>query len=596
MGSATPLSSVPVPLVVPRPQRLTRGDAAVPRSVLDTPVVTIDPAAVPRAQGYRLTVSARGVEVVAHDAAGAFYGQQTLAQLRAGAGQAVPMMTVDDWPDRAVRGVMLDVSRDRVPKLAVIKQRIDRLARLKINQLQLYTEHTLAFAGHAEVWRDASPLTFDDLAEIEAYCNARFIDLVPCQNLFGHLHRWLTKPGYAHLAECPDGYDTPWGYRDPNPFSLDPSDPASFALSADLIDQIAAASGSKLFNIGCDETTDIGQGKNKARVQREGRAAVYLEYLQKLCARVSGHGQTPMFWGDIVLDHPELIEQVPQDAVLLNWGYEADHDFMGQGKQFQDAQMRFYVCPGTSSWCTLTGRTRNALGNLRAAAEAANTYGAEGYLITDWGDWGHWQPFALSWVGLTYGAGVAWALEANRDEHNLAAAVSASSADETDDTLGRVLMRLGNVYLQCEPKFPNSTWWFKFLRSPDLPDDAAVLRQVSAHDVRRVLTELGAVADDLSVYEPVTADGERMKREIDWCIRMTRWACERGGEIVNALATGALSERVDGGPEGAAALVQLANDLRTLWHEQSQPGGLEDSIEKLTRALNPAQGKTGGSF
>ena len=49
MGSATPLSSVPVPLVVPRPQRLTRGDAAVPRSVLDTPVVAIDPAAVPRA-------------------------------------------------------------------------------------------------------------------------------------------------------------------------------------------------------------------------------------------------------------------------------------------------------------------------------------------------------------------------------------------------------------------------------------------------------------------------------------------------------------------------------------------------------------------
>ena len=65
---------------------------------------------------------------------------------------------------------------------------------------------------------------------------------------------------------------------------------------------------------------------------------------------------------------------------------------------------------------------------------------------------------------------------------------------------------------------------------------------------------------------------------------------------MNALADGALPERVDGGPEGAAALVQLANDLRALWHEQSQPGGLEDSIEKLTRALNPAQGKTGGSF
>jgi len=588
-----------VPLLYPRPQRLTPGTGAAPRGLLDKAEVAVDPAEVKRPEGYRLTVGPDGAQVVGHDAAGACYGVQTLRQLRAGAGDAVPALTIDDWPDRAVRGYMLDVSRDRMPKLTVIKQLIDRLAGLRINQLQIYTEHTIAFAGHEEVWRDASPLSFDDLAELEVYAHDRFIDLVPCQNLFGHLHRWLTKPGYAHLAECPDGYQTPWNYFDPNPFSLDPSDPASFALSADLIDQLAPTSKSKLFNIGCDETTDIGQGKNRERVEREGRAAVYLEYLQKLCGRVAEHGKTPMFWGDIVLDHPELIDQIPNDAVLLNWGYEGGHDFPGQSRRFAEAGVRFYVCPGTSSWCTLTGRTRNALDNLRVAAEAANTYGAEGYLITDWGDWGHWQPFALSWVGLTYGAGVAWALEANRDEAGLARAVSAVAAGESDDTLGRVLMRLGNVYRKCEPRFPNSTWWFKFLRSPELPDDADMIRQLSAADVRSALAELDAVAAELDGYAPATPDARRMKREIDWCVRMTRWACQRGGEVVDALSDPGRSGppgRVDGGPQGAAGLERLVADYRFLWHERSEPGGLEDSVEKLTRVLDPARGKAGGSF
>ncbi len=595
MGYATPGSSVSVPLVFPRPQRLTRGVGLAPCAVLDAPVMVIDPVAVPRAQGYRLTVSAQGVQVEAHDAAGAFYAQQTLAALRAGAGPQLPVMTLDDWPDRAVRGYMLDVSRDRMPTMPVIKELIDQLARLKINQLQIYTEHTIAYAGHEAVWRDASPLSFGNLAEIQTYCRERFIDLVPCQNLFGHMHRWLTQPGYAHLAECPNGYHTPWNTFDPKPFSLDPSDPGSFALSADLIDQLAGVSDSALFNIGCDETTDIGQGKNKARVEREGRAAVYLEYLQKLCARVAGQGKTPMFWGDIVLDHPELVPQIPAEAVLLNWGYEADHNFHAQSKQFRDAGVRFYVCPGTSSWCTLTGRTRNALDNLRVAAEAANAYGAEGYLITDWGDWGHWQPFAVSWVGLTYGAGVAWALEANRDETPLAAAVSMIAADESGDTLGGILMRLGDVYLQSAPKFPNSTWWFKLLRSPELPDDAEMIRQISQEDVSRVLAELNAVALDLDAYAPATAQAQRMKRAIDWCVRITRWACTRGGEVVKALSAGH-PPYVDGGPAGAAELDELVIDYRALWHERSESGGLEDSIEKLTRVLDPSRSNTGGSF
>ena len=54
---------------------------------------------------------------------------------------------------------MLDVARDRVPTIETLFALVDRLAGWKLNQLQLYMEHTFAYAGHEEVWRHADPYT-----------------------------------------------------------------------------------------------------------------------------------------------------------------------------------------------------------------------------------------------------------------------------------------------------------------------------------------------------------------------------------------------------------------------------------------------------
>ena len=75
---------------------------------------------------------------------------------------------------------------------------------------------------------------------------------------------------------------------------------------------------------------------------------------------------------------------------------------------FAKSKIPFYVCPGTSTWQTLIGRHDNALANLRAAAKAGRKHGAIGYLITDWGDGGHPQPLAVSYLPLLAGASLAW--------------------------------------------------------------------------------------------------------------------------------------------------------------------------------------------
>ncbi|MEO0514376.1 MAG: family 20 glycosylhydrolase [Planctomycetota bacterium] len=571
-------------MVFPVPQRISLSSDRVPASALQSVDEGIAPDEVTKAQGYRLVVGSDGVVLRGHDEAGLFYGRQTLAQLRDGAGETLPCLTIEDWPDLLVRGYMLDVSRDRVPTMATMKSLIDKLSQLKFNQLQIYTEHTIAYAGHEAVWKDASPITFAEFAELEAYCRERFIELVPCQNVFGHMERWLTQPEYEHLAETLDGWDTPWGFRNPAPNSLDPSDPASFALSADLIGQLATHSASPLLNIGCDETNDIGQGKSKARVEREGRAAVYLDYLKRLCAEVAKHGKTPMFWGDIVLDHPELIPQLPEDAVLLNWWYEADHDWMGQSKKFTEAGVRFYVCPGTSSWCTLTGRGQNAVDNCREAAEAGVAHGAEGMLITDWGDHGHWQPFVISWPGLIYGAGVGWALEANRSTADLPHWISRIGLDEPTDELGQIVWELSNVYAESVARISNATWWFHVYQWCTEPWTNHPRSQVSAEDVQRVTAAFARVEEALAAYEPSDEASALRKRELAWCVAIAQWAVARSP---HAKAPGNHTGiRGDGRPTSAEAEVKaLIETYRSLWLAGCRPGGLKDSVHKLRGVL-----------
>src|SRR5438874_1755179 len=174
---------------------------------------------VPHSQGYEIEIAPAGIHISAASPEGAFYAAQTLAQiLREHPDSLLPCLQIEDRPDFRARGVMLDVSRDKVPTMATLFALVDQFAALKLNQLQLYTEHTFAYRSHPDVWAQASPLTGEEILELDQYCRERFIELVPNQNSFGHMERWLKLPGYIDLAECPEGFTFPWGFRHPGGF------------------------------------------------------------------------------------------------------------------------------------------------------------------------------------------------------------------------------------------------------------------------------------------------------------------------------------------------------------------------------------------
>lgn len=530
------------------------------------------------AQGYMLTLASNGITIEGDDD-GLFYGLATLRQILTEYGVTPPQVTIRDWPNFTQRGVMLDISRDRVPTLPALFSLIDDLAALKINQFQLYTEHTFAFPRHETVWRLASPITPEETLLLDAYCRERHIQLVPNLNSLGHMERWLKHAPYRHLAETPDGFETAWGERR-SASTLNPLNPDSLTFITNLYDAFLPHFTSALFNVGCDEPWELGQGHSKDAVaQRGGR--VYLEWAQALHREVTARGRQMMLWGDIIVHYPDLVPELPRDLIVLEWGYEGNHPFESHSALFANAGVPFYVCPGTSSWNALVGRTDNMRENINQAVIHGLANGAAGILITDWGDNGHWQPLSVSMAGFAYGAAAAWNLT-GCESLDLAAALDAFVYRDSDGVMGAVTLELGNVYQIVGPPHINGQLLAYGLqrKQADIADMVTRMEawggataDVSHETLRRALQTIETLAARISHH--------RMQRP-DAHVISAEWQ-----QAAALLAHGAkwLLLATDAPDYRAADLLDELDGLmmnqRETWLARSRRGGLEDSMRRF---------------
>ena len=421
-----------VPPIFPRPRHIeVIGPSGDPRET----GAARDPALPP--QGYALEVGPAGTTITHADDAGLRHARHTLAQLATG--DPVPALVIRDHPDLARRGLMLDVSRDRVPTMATLAWLVDVLAALRFDHLELYVEHTFAYRDHPEVWRDASPITAEELRRLDDRCAAAGIELVANQNTFGHMERWLRHDTHRWRAECPEGATSPFTGRPMPPTTLAPT-PANADFALALVREQASHLRSRTVHIGADEPFELGQGASSAAVAARGRPAVYLEHLHRLLEPLVDEGRTVLFWGDLMRRDPALAAALPDGAVPVIWHYDPPADDPGllgrlpapvladlglpdgfhRGLEAHlpavvAAGRTHWVAPGTSSWNSLVGRWDDARANVLDAAAAARASGAAGLLLTDWGDNGHLQPLVVSLLPIVVAAGAAWCSATNAE-------------------------------------------------------------------------------------------------------------------------------------------------------------------------------------
>ena len=289
--------------LLPTPRSLTRrpGSFLLPRRGLLAAIkVELTDSAPDHPEGYSLTIGKSGIAIRFRATPGLRAATATLRQLLREYGRRLPCLSIRDWPDFARRGVMLDVSRGRVPKLETLLDLAERLADFKINELQLYTEHTFAYRNYKSVWRDWGALTGKEIRQLDARCRELGIDLVPNQNSFGHLRYFLEHPRVKRLAEVSEPYEDASGEFIRRPTTLAPENPGTMPFLRGLYDELLPNFSSHYFNVGCDETWDLGRGQSKELCQRKGKGVVYVDFLKRVHREVAGRGKRMMFWGDII--------------------------------------------------------------------------------------------------------------------------------------------------------------------------------------------------------------------------------------------------------------------------------------------------------
>ena len=584
--------------LLPTPRSLQKrpGSFLLPKQKPLTAIKAIRTGTAPNhPEGYTLTITKKGIEISFRETGGLRAATATLRQILRHFGHRLPCLQIRDWPDFARRGVMLDISRGRVPKLETLLDLAEKLADFKVNELQLYTEHTFAYRQYKSVWQSWGALTGAEIRKLDARCRELGIDLVPNQNSFGHLRCFLEDPRLKKMAEIPEPYEAETKDFLRRPTTLAPNHPGSLPFLRGLYDELLPNFSSQFFNVGCDETWDLGKGQSKMLCEAKGKGRVYLDFLKKIHREVSGRNKRMMFWGDIILKYPQLLpelaslgtpnavparssffnkhaETVPgvPDLIALNWGYEANHPFAKEAAQFAKAKIPFYVCPGTSTWQTLIGKHDNAFANLRAAAKAGKKFGAIGFLNTDWGDGGHPQPLAVSWPLFAAGAALAW--NANSlDEQSL---LSALSRDVFEDPTGKVAgaaVKLGFAHQKLGVTVPNETPLGTALAAPRPEDRELFCRnglkwsaKIPGKKIQAALKGIEKQRTALSKAKPGSDSGKLLARELELAARMAAESCQfMLWQQADATGRTAAAKRL--AQRGVRELRRLERDFDACW-------------------------------
>lgn len=307
-------------------------------------------------EAYSLEVQKNRIEIKAAKPAGFFYATQTLRQLLPTEIESiqiqnsmewlVPVISISDNPGFKWRGFMLDVSRHFFPKEDVLRM-IDNLALHKINTLHLHLVDDqgwrieikkypkLTEVGGWRVDREDKPwnsrpkqeagekatyggfYTQEDIKEMVAYAQSRFITIVPEIELPAHVTSALAAyPQYSctggPFTVLPGGV---WPITDIYCAGKD----STFLFLEDILTEVIDLFPSKYIHIGGDEATKTEWEKCpdcKKRIKAEGLKSVeelQSYFIKRIEKFVNAKGRILLGWDEI------LEGGLPEEATVMSW-------------------------------------------------------------------------------------------------------------------------------------------------------------------------------------------------------------------------------------------------------------------------------------
>lgn len=297
--------------------------------------------------GYRLKITKeQGVTIEGNDAAGVFYGVQTLIQLlpsQAGILPRLPEVEIEDYPRFEYRGMLLDVVRHFFP-VDYIKRYIDFMALHKLNyfhwhltddqgwrvEMKCRPELTAIgayrqgeieglFPGKYYYNPYGNYYTHEQIREVVEYAAERHITVIPEIDIPGHCMAVLAV--YPHFSTAPDkveGCAPTWGIYNRRNNVLAPSDEV-FEFLTDVFSELCDLFPSPYIHLGGDECAKKWWQESEATQQymkahgiadEKALQSYIVHHVQRV---IESKGKRAIGWDEV------LEGGISKDCIIMNW-------------------------------------------------------------------------------------------------------------------------------------------------------------------------------------------------------------------------------------------------------------------------------------
>ncbi len=281
-----------------------------------------------------------------------------------------------------------------------------------------------------------------------------------------------------------------------------------------------------------------------------------------------------MLWGDVLINHPDKIDELPKDAIFIDWGYNKDYPFMEHAKMLDSKKTNYLLAPGTSSWSTITSRILDMQETIINSANASKKYHGLGILVTDWGDIGHLQYLPVSYLGFILGGLVAWS------DSSLNDAICYLKKMLNDDALVEAILELGKYHLlegeyrSYGSRLFNTILWAEHAMRQDNPTTFYQEKMMAnlIDEKHLALLKISFIkAESLLALAKDTLEKEEMLNSLFLLKTLAS---------LNAKFSLLKIQTVDFNKE-IQELKQYAKVHKTLWEKRNNPYGYEESVKRI---------------
>lgn len=524
-------------------------------------------------EAYAITVTPSRMNVRAVSPKGIMHAVMSIVQLiDQSKDQTISCFDLIDYPDLKVRGISDDISRGQVSTPENFKRIIRFMARYKLNVYEPYIEDVFQFKSYPTIGVNRGALNREDVKAILGEARKYNIDVIPVFETLGHFENILNQPEFARFAEFPGSA------------SLDVSNDSIYVLLENMLKEIFEAFPGSSINIAADESFDVGHGNSRKLVEEKGIARVHADHYNKVFEICKKYNRHVMMYGDIILEHPEILSMIPKDIEIVDWDY-GDKFSYNHVRKFKEAGFKFYVSPAVWNFTTTFPALNIALPNIQYFTKAGIDEGALGMINSQWGDYGAETFRELNLFPYAWGAQCSWNYKGSN--------MYAFSTNFFRDFYGTDDARVNHVYQTLSNMYGDLLWhdvWqyplMKFKRG------SWMYYGMSAA-ARATFTEWTA-GELKSTIDELQKKSTSNKNEFDlmrWLVKLNTWYSRK------AETQSMLVEKYEGQPMDSIRLMKsiesdmdelkvLRDEYKGLWLKTNKPDNLNLVEDKFNRMLS----------